>query len=76
MVAHLGEEGVATGDDERDERERGLGLRGLVLTRVEQPGGVDVALEMIDPDQRLVVTQASAFAKLIPTSSDPAKPGP
>ena len=74
VVAHLGEEGVAAGHDERDERERRLGVLGLV--RVEQPRGVDMPSRWFTPTSGLSWTQARAFAKLMPTSSDPASPGP
>ena len=53
MVAHLDEERVAARHDQRDERERRrLALR---LARVEQPARVDVALEVVDRDERLAV---------------------
>ena len=56
VVAHLGKEGVPAGHDERDERERRLGVLGLV--RVEQPRRVDMPFEMVHADQRLVVDPA------------------
>ena len=53
VVAHLDEERVAAADDERHERE--LGRRPLRLVGVEQPGGVDVALEVVDRHERQAV---------------------
>ena len=53
VVGHLDEERVAAADDERDERELRCRLLGLV--GVEQPGGVDVALEVVDRHQRQAV---------------------
>ena len=52
VVAHLGEERVPARDDQRDEREDRIGT--VVLARIVEPRGVDVALEMVDADQRLV----------------------
>ncbi len=49
MVPHLHEERVAPGHHEGDEREGGL--RPLGLARVEQPGRVEVTLEVVDPDE-------------------------
>ena len=53
VVAHLDEERVAARHDERDERERRRLVLGLA--RVEQPARVDVALEVVDRHERLVV---------------------
>ena len=50
MVAHLDQEGVAAADHERHEREDRL--RALRLVGVEQPRGVDVALEVVHRHQR------------------------
>ena len=49
VIAHLHEERVAAGHDEGDEREGGLRLLGRV--RVEQPGRVEMTLEVVDPDE-------------------------
>ncbi len=49
VVAHLDEERMAPGDDEGHEREGRLGTLGLA--GVQQPGGVEVTLEMVDADE-------------------------
>ena len=43
---------MATRDDKGDEREGRL--RALGLTGIHEPGGVQVALEVVDPDERHV----------------------
>ena len=53
VVAHLDEERVPARHDQRDQRERRrLALR---LAGIQQPARVDVALEVVDRDQRLAV---------------------
>ncbi len=51
VVAHLDEERVPAGHDQGDDREGRLGSRRRILARIEQPAGLDVTLEVIDPDQ-------------------------
>ena len=62
MVPHLDEERVAAGHDERDEREDRLGL--AVLAGVGQPGRVDVALEVVHPEERLVVDPGEGLGEV------------
>ena len=64
VVAHLGEERVAARDDQRDEREDRV--RPVRLTGVAQPGRVDVALEVVDPDQRPVVDPGEGLGEVDP----------
>ena len=64
---------VAAADDQREQRRW---RRRRSLSAVHQHG-VDVAFEMVDGDQRDVERRsASALAKVMPTSSAPARPGP
>ncbi len=74
MVAHLDEERVAAGDDERHEREeraaRGPPRRGRAATRrTRGPRGGSPRRAASRGPRRGVL------AKLIPTSSEPARPG-
>ena len=64
VVAHLDEERVAARDDQGDEREdRLLALR---LAGIEQPGRVEVALEVVDADERLVVDEGERLREVDP----------
>ena len=74
VVAHLGEEGVAAGHDERDERERRFGVLGFV--RVEQPRRVDVPFEVVHPDQRLVVDPGEGLREVDANEQRSGEPGP
>ena len=64
VVAHLGEEGVAARDDQRDEREDRVGA--VRLAGVAQPRRVDVALEVVDPDERPVVDPGERLGEVDP----------
>jgi len=74
VIAHLDEEGMAAGDDERHERE--WRRRALGLVAVQEPCRIEVPLEVVDSDERPPVRPSSVFANAIPTRSEPARPGP
>ncbi len=64
VVAHLDEKRVAAGHDQGDEGEdRRLAFR---LAGIEQPGRVQVSLEVIDADERLVVDERERLGEIDP----------
>ena len=73
VVAHLDQERVATGHDQRDQRERRL--LPLRLAGIGQPAGVHVALEVVDADQRLVVDPGQRLGEVDPDEQRPGEPG-
>ena len=68
VVGHRRQQGVAAARDETEERR-------LERVRLEEVGG-DVALEVVDRDQRQPRAAAIAFAVLTPTRRAPIRPGP
>ena len=64
VIGHLGQERVTTAHDQGHEREDGFAPRRLVLARVQQPGGVHVALEVVDRDQRQVMDPGQCLGEV------------
>ena len=73
VVAHLGEERVTARDDDRNERKHRLGR--LRTVGVAKPRRVDVALEMVDPDQRPVVDPRKRLREVDPDEKRAGEPG-
>ena len=63
---------MTAGHDERNEREDRLGR---VLARVEEPAGVQVALEVIHPHQRAVVDPGKGLADIDPDEQGASQAG-
>ena len=64
MAAHFGQERVAAGDDQGHQRKLRLGT--LAFARIEQPGGLDVAVEVVHPDQRLALDIGQRLGEVHP----------
>ena len=66
VVAHLGEERVAAAARRARRAGRWARAGGRVLPGVQQPAGVDVALEVVDRDERRVVDPGEGLREVDP----------